>query len=92
LRLAKTDISRDGRNDRTSPEIRQEETPTMDDVRMMRPNEAAEALGVSLARLRRLAACGRLVTVRTLGGHRRYREDDVLALQRWMQSRRVALD
>lgn len=38
-----------------------------------------------MSRLRRLAASGRLVTVRTLGGHRRYREDDVLALQRWMQ-------
>ena len=61
----------------------------MDDVRMMRPAEAADALGVSLARLRRLAACGRRVTVRTLGGHRRYREDDVLGLQRWLQSRRA---
>jgi excisionase family DNA binding protein len=71
----------------TSPPLDQEEI--MDDVRMMRPAEAAEALGVSLARLRRLAACGRLVTVRTLGGHRRYREDDVLALQRWLQSRRA---
>ena len=58
----------------------------MDDVRMMRPAEAADALGVSLARLRRLAACGRLVTVRTLGGHRRYRQDDVLAVQRWMHA------
>lgn len=57
----------------------------MDNVRMLRPAEAAEALGVSMSRLRRLAASGRLVTVRTLGGHRRYREDDVLALQRWMQ-------
>lgn len=52
---------------------------------MLRPAEAAEALGVSMSRLRRLAASGRLVTVRTLGGHRRYREDDVLALQRYMQ-------
>lgn len=52
---------------------------------MLRPAEAADALGVSMSRLRRLAASGRLVTVRTLGGHRRYREDDVLALQRWMQ-------
>ena len=52
----------------------------MDDIRMMRPAEAAEALGVSLARLRRLAACGRLVTVRTLGGHRRYRETEVRSL------------
>ncbi len=50
----------------------------MDNVRMLRPAEAADALGVSMSRLRRLAASGRLVTVRTLGGHRRYREDDVL--------------
>lgn len=57
----------------------------MENVRMLRPAEAADALGVSMSRLRRLAASGRLVTVRTLGGHRRYREDDVLALQRWMQ-------
>ncbi|MBI2168427.1 MAG: helix-turn-helix domain-containing protein [Actinobacteria bacterium] len=56
---------------------------------MLRPAEAAEALGVSMSRLRRLAASGRLVTVRTLGGHRRYREDDVLALQRWMQRQSV---
>ncbi len=54
---------------------------------MLRPAEAAEALGVSMSRLRRLAASGRLVTVRTLGGHRRYREDDVLAFQRWMERR-----
>jgi excisionase family DNA binding protein len=60
----------------------------MDDVRLLRPAEAAETLGLSLPRIRRLAAGGRLVTVRTLGGHRRYREDDVLALQRWLQSRR----
>ena len=35
---------------------------------MLRPAEAAEALGLSLRRLRRFAADGRLVTVRTLGG------------------------
>ena len=51
---------------------------------MLRPAEAAAALGVSLASLRRLAASGRLVTVRTLGGHRRYREDDVMAVRRWL--------
>ena len=90
----KTDISKDGRfGPEGLPTQRRpstlEEELTMDDVRMMRPAEAADALGVSLARLRRLAACGRLVTVRTLGGHRRYREDDVLALQRWLQSRRA---
>ena len=64
----------------------------MDDVRMLRPAEAAEALGVSMSRLRRLAASGRLVTVRTLGGHRRYREDDVLALQRWIQRQTQVVD
>ncbi len=56
----------------------------METNRMLRPAEAAEALGVSLASLRRLATSGRLVTVRTLGGHRRYREDDVMAVRRWL--------
>jgi excisionase family DNA binding protein len=55
------------------------------DLAVLRPGEAAALLGIGLSRLRRLEATGRLVTVRTLGGHRRYREDDVLALQRWMQ-------
>jgi excisionase family DNA binding protein len=59
----------------------------MHDVPMLRPGEAADVLGVPITRLRSLAASGRLVTVRTLGGHRRYRQDDVLALQRWMQRR-----
>ena len=56
----------------------------LDDVALLRPAEAARVLGVSLSRLRRLAATGHLVTVRTLGGHRRYREDDVAAVDRWM--------
>ena len=60
----------------------------MDDgVPILRPCEAAELLGVHLSRLRRLEASGRLVTVRTLGGHRRYRQDDVLALRRWLDRR-----
>jgi len=58
----------------------------MDDgMPILRPCEAAALLGVRLSRLRSLEAAGRLVTVRTLGGHRRYRQDDVFALQRWMQ-------
>jgi excisionase family DNA binding protein len=60
-----------------------------DGVPILRPCEAAELLGVRLSRLRRLEASGRLVTVRTLGGHRRYRQDDVLALQRWFQRRQA---
>ncbi len=61
----------------------------MDDV-LLRPAEAAALLRVSLGRLRRFATEGRLVTVRTFGGHRRYRQDDVLALQRWLQRRSAA--
>ncbi|HEV7861202.1 MAG TPA: helix-turn-helix domain-containing protein [Acidimicrobiia bacterium] len=57
---------------------------------ILRPSEAAELLGVRLSKLRRLEASGRLVTVRTLGGHRRYRQDDVLALQRWLERRQSA--
>jgi excisionase family DNA binding protein len=55
----------------------------MNDVALLRPAEAAHLLGVPLRELRRLAAAGRLVTVRTLGGHRRYRQDDVAAVERW---------
>jgi excisionase family DNA binding protein len=57
---------------------------TMDEVVMLRPAQAAALLGLSLHQLRGLAAGGRLVTMRTLGGHRRYREDDVVAVVRWM--------
>jgi len=58
-----------------------------DGVPILRPSEAAAILGVHLSKLRRLESTGRLVTVRTLGGHRRYRQDDVLALQRWLERR-----
>jgi excisionase family DNA binding protein len=59
-------------------------------VPILRPSEAAELLGVRLSKLRRLEAAGRLVTVRTLGGHRRYRQDDVEALGRWLGRHSVA--
>jgi excisionase family DNA binding protein len=57
---------------------------TTDEVVMLRPAQAAALLGLSLHQLRALAAAGRLVTTRTLGWHRRYREDDVLAVARWL--------
>ena len=57
----------------------------MDELSLLRPAEAARELGMSLRQLRRLAATGHLVTVRTLGGHRRYRSDDVAAFERWRQ-------
>ena len=61
-----------------------------DGVPILRPSEAAELLGVRLSKLRRLEAAGRLVTVRTLGGHRRYRQDDVEALGRWLARQATA--
>jgi excisionase family DNA binding protein len=61
-----------------------------DGVPILRPSEAAELLGVRLNTLRRLEAAGRLVTVRTLGGHRRYRQDDVEAIGRWLAARHTA--
>jgi excisionase family DNA binding protein len=60
---------------------------TADEVVMLRPAQAAALLGLSLHQLRALAAGGRLVTIRTLGGHRRYRQDDVAAVARWMTQR-----
>jgi excisionase family DNA binding protein len=57
----------------------------VDYVSFLRPAEAAQILGLSLRQLRRLAATGHLVSVRTLGGHHRYRSDDVEAFERWMQ-------
>ena len=61
----------------------------MEQLTLLRPAEAARELGISLRQLRRLAATGHLVTVRTLGGHRRYRSDDVAAFERWRQRHRT---
>ena len=61
-----------------------------DGVPILRPSEAAQLLGVRLSKLRRLEASGRLVTVRTRGGHRRYRPDDVAALGRWLARQTAA--
>ena len=60
------------------------ERAVVDSEILLRPAEAGQALGLSLRKLRRLAASGHLVTVRTLGGHRRYRADDIAAFQRWL--------
>ena len=60
-----------------------------DQVPILRPCDAAHLPGLRLSQLRHLEPAGRLVTVRTLGGHRRYRQDDVLALQRWLERRRA---
>lgn len=48
---------------------------------LLSPAEAAAALGVSLYQLRMFVQRRRLKPIRTLGGHRRYRQDEVLALK-----------
>lgn len=49
--------------------------------RLLTPSEAAAMFGVDPKTVRRWADAGRLPFVRTLGGHRRYRQADVRALQ-----------
>lgn len=51
----------------------------------MRPEEAAAVLGVSAKTVSRWASEGRLPAIRTIGGHRRFRRDDVEALRREMR-------
>ncbi len=62
-----------------------------EDDRFLRPDEAAAALKVSDRVLQRLEAEGRLRVIRTFGGHRRYREPDVRALQKEQEALQDAL-
>lgn len=48
--------------------------------RMLLPAEAARMFGVAPATLTRWAKAHKIRYIRTPGGHRRYREADVLAL------------
>lgn len=48
---------------------------------LMTPAEVAAAFGVRVSTLRRWEKAGKLTAVRTLGGHRRYRADQVQALR-----------
>lgn len=55
----------------------------IDDSRLhelLMPAEVAELFGVNVKRVTRWANTGQLPCVRTLGGHRRFRADDVLRL------------
>lgn len=47
---------------------------------MMTPAEVAAAFRVDAATVSRWARAGKINSVRTLGGHRRYRESEVRAL------------
>ncbi|PID53640.1 MAG: MerR family DNA-binding transcriptional regulator [Micrococcales bacterium] len=50
--------------------------------RLMTPQEVAAMFSVSPKTVARWAAAGKISAVRTLGGHRRYRESEALALLR----------
>lgn len=47
---------------------------------LLSPKETAARLGVTTKTLRRWATDGKLTAIRTLGGHRRYRESVVQQL------------
>lgn len=47
---------------------------------LLTPAEVARALGVGPKTVTRWAAAGKLPALRTIGGHRRFRESDVRAL------------
>lgn len=47
---------------------------------LLAPTEAAELIGVSTRSLLRWEDAGRIVPLKTPGGHRRYRVADLLAL------------
>ncbi len=48
--------------------------------KLILPKEAAERLGVDPKTLTRWANAGKIAYIRTLGGHRRYRESEVRAI------------
>lgn len=50
------------------------------DVRLLTPAEVAHLFRVDTKTVTRWAQARALTSVRTIGGHRRYREDEVLAV------------
>ncbi len=49
---------------------------------MLMPSQVADMFGVNSKTITRWAKAGKLTPVRTLGGHRRYRQSEVDALLR----------
>lgn len=52
-----------------------------DGRRLLTPGEVAEMLDVDPKTVTRRAKAGKLTSIRTLGGHRRYYEDEVKAMR-----------
>ncbi len=55
-------------------------TRANDNERLLTPGEVADMFRVSPKTVARWASAGKITAVRTLGGHRRYRESEALAL------------
>ena len=55
--------------------------PQFSEDRLMTPAEVAAAWKVDPKTVTRWARAGKLSSIRTLGGHRRYREAEVIALK-----------
>jgi excisionase family DNA binding protein len=58
------------------------------DTRLLTPAEVAAAFRVDTKTVTRWAQAGRLTSIRTLGGHRRFQESEVRALLAASQVRR----
>jgi excisionase family DNA binding protein len=54
----------------------------LNDSRLLTPSEVASLFRVDVKTVTRWANAGRITSIRTLGGHRRFREIEVLALLR----------
>lgn len=48
---------------------------------LLKPSEAAVIIGVDPKTITRWAAAGKLACTRTIGGHRRYKPEDIYALR-----------
>ena len=59
--------------------------------RFLLPAEAARLLGVATSTLRRWAEAGKLQSGSTIGGHRRYRESDILRLAQGLGLEQVSV-
>lgn len=56
------------------------DTDTYPGDEYLKPGEAIKVASISISTLYRAEKAGRIVPLRTPGGHRRYRKTDVLAL------------
>ena len=65
---------------------------TTENVRLLTPGEVARLFSVDPKTVTRWAKAGKLSSIRTLGGHRRYRESEVRALLAGIPQQRLDED